>query len=43
MTDQLTGASVRSYSTRFELDEDPISDGGMWINGGKRPQRAPGQ
>ena len=28
-------ASVRSYSTRFELDEDPISEGGMWINGRK--------
>jgi hypothetical protein len=25
--------SVRSYSTRFENDEDPISEGGMWING----------
>jgi hypothetical protein len=28
-------ASARSYSTRFELDEDPISEGGMWINGGR--------
>ena len=27
--------SVRSYSTRFEVDEDPISEGGMWINGRK--------
>jgi hypothetical protein len=27
------GVSVRSYSTNFELDEDPISEGGMWING----------
>jgi hypothetical protein len=26
--------SVRSYSTRFQLDEDSISEGGMWINGG---------
>ena len=26
---------TRSYSTRFELDEDPISEGGMWLNGGK--------
>ena len=26
-------ASVRSYSTRFELDEDPISEGGRWLNG----------
>jgi hypothetical protein len=25
----------RSYSTRFELDEDPISESGKWINGGK--------
>jgi len=24
---------VRSYRTRFETDEDPISEGGMWING----------
>src|SRR5262249_26630003 len=24
----------RSYSTRFQLDEDPISEGGKWINGG---------
>jgi hypothetical protein len=24
---------VRSYSTRFEHDEDPISENGMWING----------
>ena len=29
-------ASVRSYSTRFQLDEDPISEGGKWINGAKR-------
>jgi hypothetical protein len=28
-------ASVRSYRTRFQLDEDPISEGGMWINGRK--------
>ena len=25
----------RSYSTRFQLDEDPISEGGKWINGRK--------
>jgi hypothetical protein len=24
---------VRSYSTRFRLDEDPISEGGLWLNG----------
>jgi hypothetical protein len=41
MTDQpaqARGANavpVRSYSTRFEIDEDPISDGGTWINGRK--------
>jgi len=29
------GASVRSYSTSFRLDEDPISEGGLWINGRK--------
>ncbi len=28
-------APVRSYSTRFQLDEDPISEGGKWINGRK--------
>ena len=26
---------VRSYTTRFQLDEDPISEGRKWINGGK--------
>jgi hypothetical protein len=31
MTDQR--ASVRSYRTTFDLDEDPISEGGMWLNG----------
>jgi hypothetical protein len=25
--------AVRSYSTGFELDETPISEGGMWLNG----------
>jgi len=25
--------SARSYSTRFELDEDPLSEGGLWLNG----------
>ena len=28
-------ASVKSYSTHFRLDEDPISEGGKWINGAK--------
>src|SRR5271157_3851099 len=37
MTAQPTDARrpKRSYSTRFLLDEDPISEGGKWINGGK--------
>jgi hypothetical protein len=26
---------VRSYTTNFDLDEDPISEGGMWLNGRK--------
>jgi len=30
MTDR---SPVRSYSTDFPLEEDPISEGGMWING----------
>jgi hypothetical protein len=25
--------SVRSYRTRFQQDEDPISEGGIWLNG----------
>jgi len=29
------GIPVRSYTTRFKLDEAPISEGGKWINGGK--------
>jgi hypothetical protein len=31
-TDAVTS---RSYSTRFESDEQPISEGGMWLNGGR--------
>jgi hypothetical protein len=27
--------SKKSYSTRFQRDEDPISEDGKWINGGK--------
>jgi hypothetical protein len=27
--------SVRSYRTRFPRDEDPISEGGIWLNGKK--------
>jgi hypothetical protein len=26
-------ASVRSYRTQFPLDEDPIQEGGLWVNG----------
>jgi hypothetical protein len=26
---------VRSYETTFERDEEPIDEGGMWLNGGK--------
>jgi hypothetical protein len=29
------GSRKRSYSTRFQLDEDPISEGGKWMNCGK--------
>jgi hypothetical protein len=32
---QPAGASVKSYSTRFHLDEDPILEDGKWINGAK--------
>lgn len=32
---RLTGTPVRSYRTRFERDEDPVSEGGMWVNGEK--------
>jgi hypothetical protein len=41
MTDQargvpaMKGKPVRAYSTRFEHDEDPISEGGLWLNGKK--------
>jgi hypothetical protein len=34
MTDtSAMGTHVRSYSTDFERDENPISEGGMWLNG----------
>src|SRR5262245_34624222 len=29
----IDGTPVRSYSTEFEGDEDPISEDGMWLNG----------
>jgi hypothetical protein len=37
MTAQSTDARrpKRSYTARFQLAEDPISEGGKWINGGK--------
>jgi len=28
------GAPVRSYANSFDVDEAPLSDGGMWLNGG---------
>lgn len=34
-TRPIEGKLVRSYSTRFENDEEPISEGGMWLNGRK--------
>jgi hypothetical protein len=34
-TRPIQGTLARSYATRFELDEKPISEGGMWINGRK--------
>jgi hypothetical protein len=34
MTAQPTSPK-RSYSTHFQVDENPISEGGKWINGGK--------
>jgi hypothetical protein len=27
--------SVRSYGTRFQHDEDPVSEGGIWVNGAR--------
>jgi hypothetical protein len=32
-TRPIEGTLVRSYSTRFEKDETPISEGGQWLNG----------
>ena len=34
-TRHIDGTLVRSYSTRFEKDESPISEGGLWLNGRK--------
>jgi hypothetical protein len=32
-TRPVSGTLVRSYRTHFEKDEQPISEGGMWLNG----------
>jgi len=32
-TQRLDSPLVRSYGTRFRADEDPISEGGIWLNG----------
>jgi hypothetical protein len=32
---RIKGKPVRSYRTTFNLDEDPISEGGAWLNGGR--------
>src|SRR5262249_9167673 len=32
---RVKGKLVKSYSTRFPLNEAPISEGGKWINGAK--------
>jgi hypothetical protein len=34
-TRPIEGKLVRSYATRFEKDEEPISEGGLWLNGRK--------
>lgn len=35
MTADHHGDPVRSYRTRFLFDEDPLSEGGIWLNGRK--------
>jgi len=35
MMDRPAGPPVRSYRTSFQTDEDPISEGGIWLNGRK--------
>jgi len=32
-TRPIDGVLVRSYRTSFDLDEEPISEGGLWLNG----------
>ena len=35
MMDRPTGPPARSYRTSFQTDENPISEGGIWLNGRK--------
>jgi hypothetical protein len=35
MTDRPVGPSVRSYRTSFPASENPVSEGGIWLNGRK--------
>jgi hypothetical protein len=35
MLGRITGLATREYMTNFDLDEEPIDEGGMWLNGGK--------
>jgi len=35
MMDRPAGPPVRSYRTSFQTDENPISEGGIWLNGRK--------
>ena len=35
MLGRITGLVTRDYMTNFDLDEEPIDEGGMWLNGGK--------
>jgi hypothetical protein len=35
MTNSAMGVPVRSYRTSFPVDENPISEGGIWLNGRK--------
>jgi hypothetical protein len=35
MMDRPAGPPVRSYRTSFQTDEDPVSEGGIWLNGRK--------
>ena len=35
MMDRPTDPPVRSYRTTFQTNENPISEGGIWLNGRK--------